>query len=266
MASTQHKQEICGLIQSATSTSDLDTIINSIPTDELQSLLQGYIQNQNSSDKLAKILYSSKPLPRIIGQDCMNHILGYLDWFDLSRTMRVSKVFKDESNTIKHAAASFDHLLLTNAAFKLYFDDDLEDDFSFGYFLQNKYDTKDLNSCTFEELGEAGILKGEDMIMYQICDHFEFEMDLVAWSKSQGDDYISDCDFRNIRVDPYWDCWFEIPWSGGSYGEGIRHARISAMDKFGEVDCHFDMCPVVHITCKDDEWRSEFLSRAKKQL
>ena len=258
----KHKETIRSVIANGSCRSDVDCVIDSIPFEDLQSLLRQYVESQTSPERVVKMVYATTPLPTIIGNDCVTHILEYLEWIELRKASGVNRTLN--RMCIKLCDVRFDRLLLKSPVFREYFDDDWEgDDFSIGYFLQNKYDTQLLNTLDLGELGARGILKGQDMEVYQLCKHFDMDTQLVAWSKTGGDPHVTHCDFSDCDVDTEWDDW-DIAECWTYHGKGIAHARVTVYRR-GEPWESFAMCPIVIIQLEDkecmEERRSEVLER-----
>lgn len=160
----------------------------------------------------------------------------------------------------------FRRLFRNNPLFQSYQEAESEEDsdndvpFFIGYFLKNKYNNLELNKFSFKELGEKCLLAKEDMSdmnVWEICNHFGFETELLAWSKTWGPDVCREQGrsplFRRRSVERSWKGWYHfIPnkWDS-TYGVGVSHAKIDLRID-GKFQEQFDMCPVVQIAIPAD--------------
>ena len=144
--------------------------------------------------------------------------------------------------------------LAAHPAFFLFFFEKWSE--SIAYVMQTKYGFDDLNQSGFERIGEREILKGPEMMLWNICKHFGFDCKLSAFNQDDGDRlWIFDGDFcplGDAEAGGQEEMWSR--WSGGEI-----FGRNST-----EYDLNDDLCPVVTIQTPIKEWREQFILKNMK--
>eukprot|EP01084_Bolivina_argentea_P247987 414835_1 len=96
-----HKSKICEVIRNVKHRNcNLDNLINSIPIEDLQMILQNYVTQQYRNDKVAKMYYSTISLTTFLEYEFGQHILEHLQPLELFQLTRTSKIFNTLSKII----------------------------------------------------------------------------------------------------------------------------------------------------------------------
>ena len=243
----RQRQEILGIIENSTEKHHVTNVIDNIPFDDLISFLVDYVTNQSSPEILAKLYYAAASLPDIIGTDCTQHIVSFLEYKELRCLCGVSQTFHRLVSTQRDQYMNQE--LLAHPAFFLFFHGEWSD--SIAYVMQTKYEFDDLNQSGFERMGEREILKGHEMMLWNICKHFGFDCKLSAYNRDDGDrPWIFDGEFCPLE-------------DAEASGQEEMWSRRGGVEIFGrnstEYDLNDDLCPVVTIQTPIKEWREKFI-------
>ena len=109
----QNKETILSVINNGSCFSDVHCVVNSIPFADLQIFLRDYVNKKTSLEKITHMVTATKSLPSIVGDDCIMHILEYLNSNELSTTVGVNKSFNLICSKI-----FFDRMLFESPAFE----------------------------------------------------------------------------------------------------------------------------------------------------
>ena len=263
------KAAICASINEASQRDSLNRLLDSIALDDLQSLLHDYVTGQESTDRLAAMFFATRSMSEAIGTDCTKLMMEYLSLLDLLHLGRVNKEFKALCLSAL-PSSFFDRELLSHPTFDEYFASKTVNEFRVGYRLQNEYSTEHLNTNSLDELGDKGLLKEEDLVMWTLCRHFKFKTDLLRWvfdDRFGGVGMHSWGKFNEDWVNSDSDDWYgddDLDAVNGDAVPAVPHTRLDMYHK-GSVDNWGFLCPLVEITCPDEEWRSAFLLRVTKR-
>ena len=273
MAAINAKQSaICDFIRASEGRTGLNVLIHSIDFDDLRALLWDYVNEQQCDTTIIKMFYATRSVQEAIGTDCIKYMMGYLAFTDICRLSRVNKEFKTLCNP------HFDRKLLAHPIFAEFFhseiDDngrkldicfksDIEDDqLEFGYLLQNKYQRYYLNKFSFKELGQKQMLKGDDSVVWELCNHFGFETDLFQCIEEGDGAMCQEPPFEDCTDPPYTttenieDNWFNAynEWNGGVCGKKkVPIVPKTIVDVYNpyrrEISRSHSIFPVVRIQC-----------------
>lgn len=175
---SRHQSKLVNLIRKCNNPHDLSGLIKNIDFGALQSFLEDYVLNQTTPESAAKIYHRSVPLPDITGTDCFQYMLSFLDYRGLCGLTGVSKSIA--WFPMKQICKLMNWQLLIHPAFTVWcFGDWIEHQPRFA--LQHKYSFHDLNEYGFDKMGERGILKGMDLELWNICKHFGWKHQLLAY-------------------------------------------------------------------------------------
>ena len=242
------KAKLNDVIQNAETQADLKVLFRNIPLNDLQSLFSDYVTNQASSVTVAKLYRCAGSLLDIVGKDCVQHALSFLGYRDMCTLSVTNKCIRDILEIEKEHLMS--RRLIVHLAFFEFIYGEWAITPTVRFALQNKYSYDDLNNYSFDAMGKRGILKGDDLILWQICSHFGWNYDLTKRNDLEDGCYDGPfCDMMDTERElwnipyPEWDL---------TAVEGIESTLY---------DCEKDMLPVLQVECPNKLWRDKFVSK-----
>ena len=245
----QQKENLSDFIERATEKIHLDELISQIDFGDLQLLLQDYVTNQASSEKVTKLHYTAGPLSDIIGTDCLKLAFDFLNYSDMCSMSGVNTFF-NESIAQKRDILMNAELLESSTFIEYVYGDDWGSSFRIGHQLKYRYDYALLNRFSFKDLGHRRILKGDDMTVWEICNHFKLRTQLIPWA----------IDHTNTS----------LPWGTRGAFRDVSWGDTPMNDDYdlewnvlnGTEETEYDdfdrLSPAVEIECRDRKWRDKF--------
>ena len=133
-------------IQSSANVDDLTVLLNKMNFADLQSMLEDYVDNQSSPDKMARLFYGSESLPDVIGTDCTKYMLEFLEEDERSKISRASKTINESCKLIQQRSSN-PPLPLQSPGYIATNSFSAQSTFYLiGYNVENKYDLDQWNS------------------------------------------------------------------------------------------------------------------------
>ena len=227
------------------------------------------VLDQALTGTLHKLSSDSQSFLDIIGNDCVQYAISFLEYREMCALSRVNKIF--HRFITKESDKSMSGELLAHPAFMTFLYGERIECLQCApcFALQHKYEIHDLNQKgqdSFEMMGRKGILKGQDMVLWSICDHFGF--DIALFPVNSFDDVTGEaqkvqpvmiyngsfCSLEEADAEDNETTWTTWP---GPHIFGVDSTAY----------CWWrDLCPVVVLGSETDtfwsnEWRDTFLSK-----
>ena len=228
----------------------MNELLNQIAFGDLKTLLQDYVTNQASNEKVTKLHYNAGPLTDIIGTDCLKLLFGFLNYRDMCSISGVSMFFNRSLK--KKKDIMMNAKLLESTAFIEYLYGKVgKQTFRIGHQLKYRYDYPILNQFSFRDLGRRGILRGDDITVWEICNHFKLKTQLIPWFL-HWEEYHPICSrgaFRDVDMENAEESDdYEVEWNVLNGSEETEYNNFNRMSL------------AVEIVCRDRKWRDKFIS------